>query len=627
VDQRGGAVSSLERFTRAAPCPVCGGDESEIRGKRLRCFGFLSSDGKYAHCTREELAGSLPQEPNSDTYSHRLEGSCRCGSTHGGKGGNGKATTATRQPRGDIAETYDYTDADGKLLFQVVRLVPKDFRQRRPDGNGGWAWHLAAACPDWCPRRHAPLKVDVPRVLYRLPNLLAAPPDMTAFIVEGEKDVHALERIGLVATTNPGGAGKWKPQYGKWLRGHPVVLIADNDAKGRSHAKDVEQKLSGVARDVHMLELPGLPEGGDVSDWLDARDATEPKDLKALLLATVAKSPRDTALVITWDEFVAEQYPPVPSLWGDALLVKGGGYLIVGGDTGVGKTILVSNLIFALVAGMDEFLGFPLPGRPVSVLFLEAEGSRQKFRDRLQQIAERLGVRRVGLPLFFHRADADLSIKTLGDMLEQSRVELAFLDPVGRFYSGNENLTDEWRGMVTNPLAKLATWHSTAFVLSDHYSKPNEARSGQHKIRGSAAKVQDCGAALRLEIGRAGGRSRILFFDRVRDGAIPFPEMDPSRMALEINVEAGTVEVDARDEAESALAYREARVADVVEVVRAGGTEIKTRDLIAGLDERTGLEKSRAKDLIVTAKAARVIERARHGYYRLPGELLGRSAE
>jgi hypothetical protein len=261
------------------------------------------------------------------------------------------------------------------------------------------------------------------------------------------------------------------------------------------------------------------------------------------------------------------------------------------------------------------------------VLFLEAEGSRQKFRDRLQQIAERLDVCRAGLPLFFHRADATLSIKTVGDMIEQSCVELAFLDPVGRFYTGNENLTDEWRGMVTNPLAKLATSHSTAFVLSDHYSKPNEARSGQHKIRGSAAKVQDCGAALRLEIGRAGGGSRILFFDRVRDGAIPFPEMDPSRMALEINVAAGTVAVDARDEAEGALAYREARVADVVEVVRAGGTEIKTCDLIAGLGERTGLEKSRAKDLIVTAKAARVIERVRHGYYRLPGELLRRSAE
>src|SRR5277367_6151811 len=41
-----------------------------------------------------------------------------------------------------IAETYDYTDEAGELLYQVVRLSPKGFRQRKPDGKGGWTWNL-----------------------------------------------------------------------------------------------------------------------------------------------------------------------------------------------------------------------------------------------------------------------------------------------------------------------------------------------------------------------------------------------------------------------------------------------------------------------------------------------------
>jgi putative DNA primase/helicase len=41
-----------------------------------------------------------------------------------------------------VVATYDYHDAEGKLVYQVVRLAPKDFRQRRPDSNGGWIWNM-----------------------------------------------------------------------------------------------------------------------------------------------------------------------------------------------------------------------------------------------------------------------------------------------------------------------------------------------------------------------------------------------------------------------------------------------------------------------------------------------------
>ena len=154
---------------------------------------------------------------------------------------------------GRILATYDYRDAAGDLLFQVVRFEGKDFRQRRPDGKGGWIWRLGRT----------------PRVLYRLPELSAAPRGARIWIVEGEKDADRLAGVGLLTTTNPGGAGKWsKLADDSVLHGRSVVIIPDMDAAGRAHATDVAMRLRNRATEIRILELPGP--GKDVSDWFDA---------------------------------------------------------------------------------------------------------------------------------------------------------------------------------------------------------------------------------------------------------------------------------------------------------------------------------------------------------------------
>lgn len=156
-----------------------------------------------------------------------------------------------------LETTYDYNDEQGALVFQVLRYkkgASKTFRQRHPDGAGGWIW-----------------KMDGVRVVpYRLPEILAADPAATVFIVEGEKDVDNLLALGLVATSNHGGAGKWKNDHARHLVGRRVVILPDNDTPGRKHADVVAASLQGVALETRILELPALPEKGDVSDWLDA---------------------------------------------------------------------------------------------------------------------------------------------------------------------------------------------------------------------------------------------------------------------------------------------------------------------------------------------------------------------
>ena len=89
-------------------------------------------------------------------------------------------------------------------------------------------------------------------------------------MVEGEKDANNLHRIGITATCNNGGAGKFSQELAKWFDGKHVAVLADFDAPGREHALKVAELLSTVAATVKIIELPRLPPKGDVSDWLAA---------------------------------------------------------------------------------------------------------------------------------------------------------------------------------------------------------------------------------------------------------------------------------------------------------------------------------------------------------------------
>ena len=151
----------------------------------------------------------------------------------------------------DPEKTYDYVDESGNLLYQVVRKPGKRFFQRRPDGKDGWIWNLNG----------------VTRVLYRYPELLAKPSERV-FIVEGEGDVETLMAVGLLATTNSGGAGKWQDSYSDTLKDRDVVILPDNDLPGGNHGKAVAISLQGKAKAIRIVNLPSLKDKGDVTDWL-----------------------------------------------------------------------------------------------------------------------------------------------------------------------------------------------------------------------------------------------------------------------------------------------------------------------------------------------------------------------
>lgn len=226
-----------------------------------------------------------------------------------------------------IVATYDYVDPSGKLQFQVVRLTPKAFRQRRPDPTNPvkWLWNLKG----------------LRRVPYNLPDVQrAVGSGQVVFIVEGEKDADNLKRLGLTATTNAGGALKWRMEYAEELKGAIVVILADNDEVGQDHAELVAKSLQGLAASVKVVSLPNLPPKGDVSDWLDAGGKVEA--LRELVDATLEwtadeEAPAESAesgsahdrprILITTEEHVINELAAA-ALARDATIYQRGGLLV-----------------------------------------------------------------------------------------------------------------------------------------------------------------------------------------------------------------------------------------------------------------------------------------------------------
>jgi 5S rRNA maturation endonuclease (ribonuclease M5) len=160
---------------------------------------------------------------------------------------------------GQPGEEYIYVNAVGTPVMKAVRKPGKKFAQAQPDGTGGWIWNVKG----------------VERVLYRLPKVLAAVEvGATIYVCEGEKDVHALERAGVTATTNPGGAGKWREEYSRTLAGANVVVIADRDEPGMKHARDVATSLTEQKCTVRIVRA-GEAMGKDAHDHLAAGGSVE----------------------------------------------------------------------------------------------------------------------------------------------------------------------------------------------------------------------------------------------------------------------------------------------------------------------------------------------------------------
>lgn len=202
---------------------------------------------------------------------------------------------------------YSYTDGDGTELFQVVRYhytngPGKTFRQRmrRPGDpkadRDGWVHSVPEEIRD--------------RTLYRMPQVARAiEAGQPVYVVEGEKDVETLERLGMCGTCNPGGAGKWRESYAAILAGADLIILPDNDPRnekggytGQDHGYDVALKCRRTAKRIRLVNLkeacPELPEKGDVTDLMEILGDLAGRDALARQIA--ATKDFDPEMVPFW---------------------------------------------------------------------------------------------------------------------------------------------------------------------------------------------------------------------------------------------------------------------------------------------------------------------------------------
>jgi hypothetical protein len=428
-------------------------------------------------------------------------------STDAGGESAGTCPTETGTPAEGLKEVerYPYQDVYGDLLFEVVRYEKpdgsKDFRQCRPDGKGDVIWNLEG----------------IDRVPYHLPKVIKAE---TVYLPEGEKDVHTLEGWGLVASCNPGGAGgsHLYTGWGKHFHGAKIVILPDNDDRGRNHAAAVAVALLSVAASTRIVELPGLPPKGDVTDWRDAggtfekfcklTEAAVPLNLKTLLalrtswgLAGAKVSHKGQSSILATRCLSDIDAKPVSWLWPGR--IARGKVSIIAGNPGLGKSQLAANIAAIVTTGgswpvdqtkceLGDVVVLNGEDDPADTLRprLEAAGADLKRVHFVDGVI--VGGATNGATKAFSLAE---DLQALGQTLEKiGSVAAVVIDPITA-YLGNvdSHKNADVRALLT-PLGELAARYNTAIIGVSHLTKAGGPQALM-RVTGSLAFVAAARAA------------------------------------------------------------------------------------------------------------------------------------
>jgi putative DNA primase/helicase len=346
---------------------------------------------------------------------------------------------------------YDYADENGVVLYQTVRTPKKGFFVRRPDGD------------DWINSLD-----DTRRVLYQLPEVLAAVgTGEKIYIVEGEKDVDALRRIGLIATCNWGGAEKWNDEYTQAFEGARVVVIPDDDPPGQRHAEMLRKNLSGIADSVSIVSLPNPTQkkGFDVSDWL-ADEGTR-DELENIIKSTSKKVRRSLCEGFTAKDLM-EMDLPEPK-WVVPNIIPEGATLLAG-PAKAGKTFMALNAAYAVATGGMAFGNQRVDQGHVCYLYLE--GTQKVLKRRVKALSTREPSESIE---FFqswpHGNDGMAKLEQYA--ADHSNLKLVVVDTLIAFRDPNKSGRDMYKMdyETLKPFADFAEEHDCAVLLITHTNK------------------------------------------------------------------------------------------------------------------------------------------------------------
>ena len=303
---------------------------------------------------------------------------------------------------GRLSKTYDYQDANGAIAYQVCRYDwtdpdnpkghSKTFLQRRPDPSksSGWTYKV---------------KDKITPVPYRLPELLKDIRDgFPIFVVEGEKKVDMLRALGVPATCNHGGAGKFPEELVRHFAGADLILLGDNDDAGKAHVDLVGRKLEVTARRIRTLELPGLPPKGGVDDWLPAGGTAEKLyDLVDEAARPFIGKPYESRFgAVTWQDIDAPGQSYEYLIKG--LLTKNEVSMLLG-ESQSGKSFIAIDIAMSVARGIEWFGRRAMKG---GVIYQAGESATGVRRRRLPAYRRYYDVAREPIPFVLLQRPLDL---------------------------------------------------------------------------------------------------------------------------------------------------------------------------------------------------------------------------
>ena len=424
-------------------------------------------------------------------------------------------------PKLTFVKSYDFVNEHGELLFQKIRYIDengkKSFRQRKPDDNGNWVYSLG----------------ETPKVLYNLPAVLAArEAGIPIWVVEGEKDADALIDQGIVATTMPGGAGKWLEIHTQALAGATVEIIADNDEPGKQHAmlvldeltkagcqaqawicpehKDIADHLSaGLAVDelipfsessnIEQFETPAdeqvvddEDEDGSEEEEQESSIGKRIEELRELfsredidnnslivkanriIIDAVSSGIEDRGRFVQWNDFIAEKTDDTYEWVIPGLLEKQERVIVVAAE-GVGKTMLARQVALCSAAGVHPFTYSQM--KPIKTLTVDLENPERIIRRMSSKIlasAMRVGhVQRVYGELLIKPAGLDLmkvqDRAILEEAIERAEPQLLVMGPIYKSFVDPGGRTSESIVVeIAKYLDSLRTRYGCAMWLEHH---------------------------------------------------------------------------------------------------------------------------------------------------------------